>query len=57
MIKLESGGQWDIHFKKFNEHISITKLPLMFKNIIFGGFYVDVDGVTEAINHTTGEKV
>ena len=57
MIKLETGGQWDMHLNKFDEDLSIMKIPLVVKNIIWGGLYVDADGLCEGINHKTGERV
>ena len=33
------------------------KVPILAKNIIFGGLYVDAEGIVESINHKTGERV
>lgn len=57
MIKLDTGGQWDIYFEKYDENITIMKIPMVVKNLIWGGMYVDADGVCEALNHKTGERV
>ena len=57
MLKLDTGGQWDIYFEKYDEHITIMKIPLIVKNLIWGGMYVDADGVCEALNHKTGDRV
>lgn len=41
MIALEQKGLIDIYFKKFDEHISMSKPATNIKNIIWGGVYVD----------------
>ena len=50
-IKIDTKGQWDIHFNKYNEDISITKSIGMAKNIIWGGMYIDADCIMEGVNH------
>lgn len=57
MIKMNLNGQWDVYFDKFDEHVTMTRPFLEFKNIIWGGVYVDVEGVVEAVNHKTGDRV
>lgn len=57
MIEFSQVGAYNIHMKKFDEHISVSKPKIQGKNIIWGGIYFDIDGQIEAINHKTGEKV
>lgn len=57
LIKLDTGGTWDVHFDKYDEDITLTKVPVVVKNIIFGGLYVDADGICEGVNHKTGERI
>ena len=56
MVKIETGGQQDIHFDNYDENISVTKTNICAKNIIWGGLYVDAEGIVEAVNHKTGER-
>lgn len=56
MVKIETGGSFDIHFDKYDEDISLTKTTILAKNIIFGGLYIDAEGIVEAVNHKTGER-
>ena len=44
MVELDIGGSLDIHYKNFNEYISIQKLKPQIKNIIFGTQRIDFIG-------------
>ena len=54
MVDVNSIGTFEVKFKKFNEHISISKPHVLAKNIIFGGLFIDLDGFMKAKNHQTG---
>jgi hypothetical protein len=56
-MRINLGGVWDIHFPKYDDHITMTKPCMCFKNLMFGGFYVDIEGIVEVISHTTGSRV
>lgn len=56
-VKLDFNGYFDIYFSKFDEHITMTRPPLTFKNIIWGGLYTDIDDIVEAVNHKTGDRI
>ena len=40
-----------------NEFISIKKATVIFKNLIMGTLYMDMDGVMTGYNHNTGDRV
>ena len=56
LVKISGNGTFDVHYKHFNEHLSITKPVVLAKNIIFGRLYIDFDGTMECHNHSTGER-
>lgn len=43
--------------KKFDEHYSATRPVTCVCNLIIGTMYLDLDGETECVNHSTGEKI
>lgn len=55
MFEIKQLGCTDYYAKKFNEHYSIGKPTLYFKNIIFGNVCVDCGDDNLAINHMTKE--
>ena len=57
MIEIHEHGVSDYVNKKYQEHICLSKPIVYAKNLIFGGLYVDIEGETQALNVTTGEKV
>jgi oxysterol-binding protein-related protein 3/6/7 len=56
-VEITLKGPNDIYFKKYDEHITVSKFTIHAKNIIWGGLYVDLDGTNESLNHKTGERV
>lgn len=57
MVEIYLPGAINIHFKKTNEHISVSKPKGLVKNVIWGGIFVDLDGRVESINHETGSRI
>jgi hypothetical protein len=43
-MQMNHVGLHDIYFAEFDEHISLTKPVWYFKNLFFGGMYVDIGG-------------
>ena len=56
-MKINIGGVWDVYYSKYDDNISIAKPHMAFKNLMFGGFYIDIEGIVEAVSHTTGARV
>lgn len=56
-MKINLGGIWDVYFPKYNDNISISKPNMCFKNLMFGGMYIDFEGTIETVSHTTGSRV
>lgn len=57
LVEIEPFGLHDVYYKKYDEHISISKPTCFAKNIIFGGIYVDLGGTSVVLNNKTGEKI
>lgn len=55
-MKINFGGLWDVHYPKYNDDISLSKPNMCMKNLMFGGFYVDIEGIVETVSHTTGAR-
>lgn len=55
-MTMNQQGTFDVHFEKYNEDISIVRPTLLIQNIIFGGIYVDMEGLSIGVNHKTGER-
>lgn len=52
-MQLNQLGINDIYFSKFDEHISLSKPQWFFKNLFFGGMYVDVAGNMDGLSLKT----
>jgi len=44
MIEFLVGGSVDVHYKTFNENISIMKMTPLVRNLIFGPIKIDFSG-------------
>ena len=40
-----------------NEFISVKKAKVIFKNLIMGTLFMDMDGILTGFNHSTGDRV
>lgn len=57
MIEAPQVGAINIYFKKFDEHITISKPGCQVKNIVSGVRYIDIEGKALCVNHKTGERI
>ena len=57
MMKINLGGIFDVHLTKYDDHISASKPSMCMKNLMFGGFYIDIEGIVETVSHSTGSRV
>lgn len=57
LCEITQYGPFDIYFKKYDEHISLSKPQVLLKNLVFGGMFIDLEGEVCAVNHKTGDKV
>lgn len=57
LIEAPQIGAINIYFKKYDEHMSISKPMVHVKNIVSGTRYIDIDGKALALNHKTGERI
>jgi len=44
MIEFIVGGSIDVHYKTFNENISLMKMTCIVKNLFFGPIKIDFSG-------------
>lgn len=57
LMKLNYGGLWDVHYSNHKDDISVSKPTIVYRNVMFGGFtYIDIEGMMEAVSHTTGSR-
>ena len=57
MIDVNQFGTFEVKFKKYGDHISISKPHVLAKNIIFGTLFIDLDGYLKCKNHVTGHYI
>lgn len=55
-MQLSGVGINDVYYKKFDDHISMAKPNMFFKNLFFGGMYIDMGGDCACISMKTGCK-
>jgi hypothetical protein len=47
-------GLTDVYFSKYDEHFCLSKPTWYFKNLFFGGMFVDIGGECTGISMKTG---
>ena len=52
-MQMNHTGLHDIYYSEFDDHISITKPAWIFKNLFFGGMYIDVGGELSGMSFKT----
>jgi len=57
MIHVEFMAGFDIHFLKYDEHLTISRPNFQVRNIIFGQPCCDFEGTSTCVNHKSGERV
>lgn len=56
-INMEPKGFYDVYYKKYNDHVTISKFKILVRQILIGPLYVDFDTQIKAISHDTGAKL
>ena len=57
MMEMNQLGINDVYLKKFDENICISKPTIRFKNLFFGGLYIDLAGEMMGLNVKTKESI